>query len=446
MAQGPRGATITVVRRDLVRVPDVVIEVKAPSGATVSTTLGLAEVVIGMAEDVELRVDDPRISRRHASLQMDERGLLVTDLGSKNGTWIDGVEVRAAYAPPEGTIKVGETTLRYRLEGEHEVALSPRASFGEAIGGSIVMRALFARLEASAATEQTMLLLGESGTGKELLARAIHGASSRRDGPFVVVDCGSIPEGLIEAELFGQVRGAFTGADGDRAGVFEQANGGTLFLDEIGELPLAMQSRLLRALEERAVKRVGASTFTSVDVRIIAATHRDLSAMVRSNAFRQDLYYRLAVIRDRVPALRERLSDIELLAERYLATLEPKRTLADLPTHTLAMLRSHAFPGNVRELFNVLARLAVFPELGRDALDSSLEGESGSAGDPLHLSLGWREARDRALDQFEASYLHAQLARHEGNVARTATMIGVSRQFLYRLLERHSMVTGGRGP
>ncbi len=223
------------------------------------------------------------------------------------------------------------------------------------------MRALFARLERTAATQETILLLGESGTGKELLARGIHDQSSRKDGPFVVFDCSAVAPTLLEAELFGFVKGSFTGAHASRAGLLEQANGGTLFIDEIGELPLELQPKLLRALEARQTRRIGGAGHVQFDARIVAATHRDLAAKIASREFREDLYYRLAVVEVLVPPLRERKVDIPLLVERFLAAHVPPHSLDDLPPNALSMLESHHWPGNVRELRNAAARLVLFP-------------------------------------------------------------------------------------
>lgn len=421
-------------------VPSVVLEVfeRGDVAATARVPLGLEERVVGTSDDVDIVLTDTRVSRRHASLRLTEKGLLVVDLQSKNGTTIDGVRIQSAYAPIDATLHVGETRLVPRSAASTEIALSLDAHFGAALGNSIPMRGLFARLTRLAATNETVLLLGESGTGKELLAHAVHLHSARREGPFVVVDCGSISAGVFESELFGHERGAFTGADRARPGLLEQASGGTIFLDEIGELPLDLQTRLLRALEQRAVRRVGGKSFVDLDVRVVAATHRDLGAMVRQGTFRSDLYYRLAVAVERVPPLRERSEDVAMLTENFLAKLSPPLRLEDLPPGTLAMLKGHTFPGNVRELFNVLRRLSAFPEDARAALaEPGLQG--AKSGFDLRLDLDWRQARELALDTFEERYLRTQLEAHQGNVSRMAQTIGVSRQFLYRLLERHGI-------
>jgi transcriptional regulator with PAS, ATPase and Fis domain len=441
--------TLTTLRSDAVEVPNlrvVVLGDPAAQRAETSLPLGIDPVVLGTSDECELVVDDRRVSRKHCSLAVTEAGLVLSDLGSKNGTFVGDVSVREAVIPPGTVVTMGGVRFVVRVVGEPSVlALSPIPRFGAAVGGSVPMRALFAKLSQAAATDEKILLRGESGTGKELLARAIHDASARRDGPFVVLDCSAIAPHLVEAEVFGSIRGAFTGSVADRAGVLEQANGGTLFLDEIGELPSELQPKLLRALESGEYRPVGASALRSFDARVVAATHRDLRAAIAGGGFRSDLYYRIAVIDARVPPLRERGEDLDLLTERILAEQRPSRSIRDLPPNTMAMLRAHPFPGNVRELRNVLARLALFPELGAEALETmhpeSPAGPTPADGFSAWFAMPLRDAREQIVERFEASYLAAKMREHGGNVARAAQAIGVSRQFLYRLLERYGLRT-----
>jgi two-component system response regulator GlrR len=436
--------TVTSFRSNAVSIPSLEVCAIAPDGSEAVAPLGMEPLVVGTSPECDLVLDDPHVSRRHCVITLGEDGdggVLLRDLHSKNGTLVGDLQIHEVVFRPGVVARVGPWRLVLRVTGApQQMPLSTSARFGEAVGGTLVMRALFARLEVAAATQETVLLIGESGTGKELLARAIHDASPRRQGPFVVFDCSAVAPTLVESELFGFVKGAFTGAERDRAGIFEQAHGGTLFLDEVGELPLELQPKLLRALEARQSRRVGSNAWQPFDARIVAATHRDLFASMKSGAFRQDLYYRLAVLEARVPSLRERRDDIELLAERFLAAQSPPLTIHDLPAGSLAMLRTHDWPGNVRELRNALARMVVFQDTGPTARESP----AGVGGDPL-LRLPMREARQQVIERFEQTYLAAQLKAHGGNVTRAAEAVGVSRQFLHRLMERYGLRSGDAG-
>ncbi|KYF89250.1 AAA family ATPase [Sorangium cellulosum] len=459
--------TLTDGEESSIVLPSAQVIATLPHNVTREARLTMDLMVVGTGPECDLVVPDARVSRRHCELKLTRRGVVLRDLGSKNGT-IGEIPVMEAILPVGAIATIGSTRLSIALEGAPSlVRLSASERFGEAIGRSVVMRALFAQLERAAATSETILLLGESGTGKEVLARAIHAASPRRDGPLVVVDCSAVAPSLVEAELFGHARGAFTGAVAPHAGLLEQADGGTLFIDELGELPLDLQPKL-RALEARQIRRVGSSEWRSFDARVIAATHRDLRARVAEGTFRQDLYYRLAVVEVRVPALRERKDDIPALVERFLAAQSPPRALSDLPPNVMDVLLSHDWPGNVRELRNMVSRLVIFPDLAREALGVALapsrveaapparraeapspagaaeraEGPAaGTAEDGLSalLQMQLHEARDAVVEHFERRYIAAKLREHGGNVSRTADAIGVSRQLVYRLIERYGL-------
>jgi transcriptional regulator with PAS, ATPase and Fis domain len=303
------------------------------------------------------------------------------------------------------------------------------------------MRSAYALLERAGSTTATVLLTGETGTGKDLAARAIHDLSVRAAGPFVPVDCSAIPEHLFESELFGHVRGAFTGAVASRRGVFEEANGGTLFLDEIGELPLALQAKLLRALETRTIRRVGASLPTPVDVRIIAATNRALLKQVNSGAFREDLYYRLAVLEIELPPLRDRRDDLPLLAQTLWARCGGT---GDIPDHVVQHLCARDYPGNVRELRNHVERLVVLGLARRPGVTAVMAVAEERAGPatasssaplpPLHLPL--KEARHAWMRGFEEIYVRAMFERHGGNLTHAAAAAGISRRSLQRIVIR----------
>jgi transcriptional regulator with PAS, ATPase and Fis domain len=446
--------TLTSTGRDgALSVPSLAVSVTPPGGGpAIEAPLALRPLVMGTSPDCDLVVADPKVSRRHCEIALTPQGIVIRDLGSKNGTLAGKVAIREALLPEGAVVTLGGSDLVVRRAGAPTlVPMSPAGSFGGAIGQSYVMRALFARLERAAATMQTILLLGESGTGKEVLARAIHDESPRRSGPFVVLDCGAITANLVESEVFGYARGAFTGAAGARVGLLEEANGGTLFIDEIGELPLDLQPKLLRALEARQVRRLGANDVRPFDARIVAATHRDLRARVAEGTFRQDLYYRIAVVEAHVPALRERKDDIPALVERFLAAHDPPRALADLPPHALPLLAGHSFPGNVRELRNLVTRLVLFADLGLD-LPALPSGEAGppaahAVAGPLGeaeqqrklLELPLPAAREMVMERFERYYLAAKLEQHGGNITRAADAMGVSRQLVHRLLDRYGI-------
>jgi len=312
------------------------------------------------------------------------------------------------------------------------------AGFGNLIGTSPRMRDLFALLSKVADSASTVLILGESGTGKELAARAVHDNSPRKTKPFVAVNCGAIPETLIESELFGHAKGAFTGAVGERAGLFEQAQGGTLFLDEIGELPLAMQTRLLRVLQEREVRRVGGSSTKKVDVRVLAASNRDLAEQVKEGSFREDLYYRINVVQVTMPPLRERIEDIPLLIEHLAAKHGLIAAGSGIITsEALKCLMNYQFPGNVRELENIVERSLV---LSRDkiTLESLPTPVRGSAKRfDLHSPVAIPDegiALEPALEQLEKQYLLKALEKSNGVKKKAAELLGMSfRSFRYKL-------------
>jgi DNA-binding NtrC family response regulator len=311
------------------------------------------------------------------------------------------------------------------------------ARFGEAVGGE-AMRPVFATLERAAVTDETIVLLGESGTGKELLARAIHDRSPRRGAPFEVFDCSGVSPALIEAELFGYVRGAFTGATSASVGAFARAHGGTLFLDGLAGLPLDLQPKLLRALESHEFKPVGSNEWRRFDARVLASTQPNLRALVACGDFREDLFYRIAVVEAHLPPLRERKEDIPLLVERFLAAASPPRTMADLAPETMSLLVTHRWPGNVRELRNTVARLVLFPELAHEAIDfGGPLGEKPKRRELCKLHL--REARAIVVEHFERIYLTTKLREHGGRVPRAAEAMGVSRQFLHRLLDEYGI-------
>jgi DNA-binding NtrC family response regulator len=398
------------------------------------------EATVGTEPGNDLVLTDPTVSRHQASIRATARGFELRDLGSTNGTVLGGYRIFSALVEPGALIGVGQTTVRFELVDEQVSAdLSTRERFGRAIGASPEMRRVFGLLEKFAATDATILLDGETGTGKELLAEAIHHESRRAAGPFVIVDCGAIPPTLIESELFGHVRGSFTGAVDNRVGALESARGGTLFLDEIGELPLASQPALLRALEDRTCKRVGDNSRISLDMRVVAATHRDLRQEVNRGRFRADLFYRLAVLRVRVPALRERREDIPLLVRFFHEQLAGSDVL---PPDLVTALARQDWPGNVRELRSAVQRAVVLGDANgwRDA--GAADSIDSSFGSDFDLTMTYGGAKERAVARWERHYVRRLLEEFDGKLARAARAVGMSRNHLRTLAERYGLRGG----
>ncbi|MBE2249816.1 MAG: sigma 54-interacting transcriptional regulator [Myxococcus sp.] len=394
---------------------------------------------VGSHAGAELQLTDPTVSRFHCELVVEGQRALAKDLGSTNGTFIDGVRVKEGYLKHGSVLGVGNSRLRFDLDEQvNALPVSERPSFGTLRGQSASMRQAFMLLEKAGRSDATVLLEGETGTGKSRAAQALHAAGTRREGPFLVVDCGALPASLLEAELFGHEKGAFTGAASRRLGVFEEAHGGTVFLDEIGELPLELQPRLLRVLEDRQVRRLGQNQWAPVDVRIVAATHRDLRADVNAGKFRSDLYFRLAVVRVTLPPLRDHADDVPDLARALLKDLgATERTHPSLfSPDFIAQLQAAAWPGNVRELRNHLERCIVLeaPEApGRGEVLTTPGGGADFTRGPLV------DARKRAIERFEREYLTALLARHQGKVSQAAVEAEVDRVSLYRLMRKHGL-------
>jgi DNA-binding NtrC family response regulator len=414
------------------------------------------EVTVGTDASAALVLSDPTVSRMHFAIRPQPEGWELRDLGSTNGTQVEGVTVLDAMVAPGQTIRIGQTTLRLESSGAVSMQpLSEDASWGRALGKSPAMRRLFAVLPRIAASDVAVLLEGETGTGKTLLADAIHRAGPRRAGPFVVVDCGAMAPSLVESELFGHEKGAFTGAHARREGAFELASGGTVFLDELGELPLDLQPKLLRALEEKAIRRVGGTTTVDLDVRVIAATNRDLRREVNRGAFRSDLYYRLNTIRLRVPALRERREDIALLAEHFWRAIAPDDQ-PEPPGELLADLMRRDWPGNVRELRSAVERAVLLGDPGgldatgdhtpvpvpaapgarAPSLSPEMLMDAGFA-DEAAAQPAFRVAKERAVARWERAFVRSLVDRHDGNLSRAARAARMDRNHLRELLKRH---------
>jgi DNA-binding NtrC family response regulator len=402
-------------------------------------------VVIGSERTCDVVLTDAFISRRHCSIAPHAQGFAISDLGSKNGTLIDGVAVGKVVAPPGVAIRIGKTLVQCMPADEVvDIPPSTSESFGGLYGGSIAMRTVFAILERASKSTAPVLFLGESGTGKELMARGVHDNSPRKDGPFVVFDCGASTETLIESDLFGHTKGAFTGAASDRQGAFAAAQGGTLFLDEIGDLPVALQPKLLRMLEAGEVVPLGGRKSEKYDVRIVAATHRDVFGEVARGGFRGDLYYRLAVVEVNVPPLRARSGDLPKLVAMFLEKAGAPHLAAQVGGAALERLQRYHWPGNVRELRNVITRAVALagPDDDFQSLPFVLrptvaapEAETIRADRPFH------EAKDELVAKFEREYLTDLVQRAGGNLSEAARIAGLERKFLYKLLERAGLRT-----
>jgi two-component system, NtrC family, response regulator GlrR len=389
------------------------------------------EIVVGTDAASSLVLSDSTVSRMHVAIAPAPVGWILRDLGSTNGTEVAGVRVYEAVIAPGQTIAIGNTAIAVSDPGAVEIRpLSEDTSWGRALGKSAAMRELFAVLPRIASSDAVVLLEGETGTGKTLLADAIHRASARHRGPFVVVDCAAIAPTLVESDLFGHEKGSFTGAHAQRHGAFELATGGTLFLDEIGELPLELQPKLLRVLEDGTLRRVGGSATIQVDVRVIAATNRELRREVNRHTFRSDLFYRIATIRLRVPPLRDRLEDIALLAEHFwseLATPDQGR----LPDALLDELLRRDWPGNVRELRSAVERAVLLGDPGDESPAEPAPAIAIVDGKPF------RTVKEQAVARWERAYVRALVDRHGGNLSAAARAARMDRNHLRELLHKH---------
>jgi DNA-binding NtrC family response regulator len=413
--------------------------VKGPDrGETIA--IGSVSFTLGSGSGCDVPLSDPTISRRHLGVEPGAGGVVLRDLGSTNGSFVQGSRFNELTLGFGTEVTIGKTVLKY-VPNEEAIDLPPSdsESYGALVGRDPKMRRLFKLLDDLAATDATVLIEGESGTGKALFAEEIHRHSPRKNGPFVVFDCGVIPEGRIEAALFGAVAGAISGAVTDRRGAFEEADGGTLFLAEIGELPMAVQPALLRALDKQVVRPVGGSSYARASVRVVASTNRNLHAEIAAKQFREDLYYRIAIVRMLVPPLRERPDDIPLLVQGFLDQLRPDRPLALTPP-ALERLRRHDWTGNVRELRNVVERASALSRGSDLVLDETFDRKLTASGNAApDLTLPFKEAKAQVVDAFERTYIEALLKRHEGNLSAAARAAEIDRKHLRELLRKHGL-------
>lgn len=389
-------------------------------------------IILGSGEDCDTIVKDETVSKNHVSIKITDKGFLVTDLDSTNGTLVNNARIKDMFIRDQQNIQIGRTTVTFCLTALSEEPLTPFAGneFCGILGESAVMKTLFAQILKAASTDMTVIIHGESGSGKENVARALHNLSDRKDKPYVVINCGAITTSLIESELFGHEKGAFTGADQRHIGAFEQANGGTLFLDEIAELPLELQSKLLRVLEYQKIRRVGSTKEIDVNVRVITATHRQLSAMVQTQKFREDLFYRLFVLPLTVPPLRSRLEDLAILIPYFLKSATSDSL--EIDPSAWEKLRAHSWPGNVRELKNTLWRAVAF-----------CENKTLTANDIHLIPFFGHESASEVIkhsaraplsdaDAAEANRIRHALTETDGDKNKAAELLNMGRSTLFR--------------
>jgi DNA-binding NtrC family response regulator len=398
-------------------------------------------VIVGRDEGAQIVLHDAEVSAMHCELSAKSEGILVKDLGSTNGTFANGLRIREVIVSAPTEITMGRSSVRLEPSGASKVDVGYSDRFGPLVGRSPRMRRVFSVLERIGPTPLSLLILGETGTGKELVAKATHDASPRRDKPFVVVDCGSIPATLAESLLFGHERGAFTGATDRRTGALGEANGGTLFLDELGELPVDLQPKLLRALSERQIKRVGGSSFEPIDVRVLAATRRDLSVEMNAGRFRSDLFFRIAQVRIELPPLRERGADLQMLIEDVCAKMGRKEHAPTVLAWIEQRMGHHDWPGNVRELVNVASVAATLADTP-GAIDDVLTLARDPTEAPRTAVTAFSEAKRSALMGFEREYFTNLSAAAKGNVSEMARQSGMERHHIRAYLRKYGIEKG----
>jgi DNA-binding NtrC family response regulator len=405
-------------------------------------SLDCEAVTLGKDPSNDVVLSDPFVSARHLRLDCQQGRWRLRDLGSTNGTILAGVRVTEAELPPGATLTLGDAEVVLELAGGARP--TPPPAFEGMTSGDPAMRQMFDLIERVAPADAAVTIFGETGTGKELVARALHRLSGRREAAFIPVNCSAIAESLIESELFGHEKGAFTGAERLRKGAFEEADGGTIFLDEIGELPLDLQPKLLRTLELGEVKRVGASRPLTVNVRVVGATHRDLRAQVRARKFREDLYYRLCVVPVTIPPLRARSSDVRTLADLLLARASPRGLALRFSEEALAKMESYDWPGNVRQLKNVIQRALLFRGEGLTVPASAVtfedaRGAGEGAGDDDTLYM-----RGLTLEDLEREAIRLSLRRHRGKRTAVVKELGIAKSTVMKRIAQWGLQDEGR--
>jgi DNA-binding NtrC family response regulator len=429
----------TIVAKGRVEVRGGTLSLIRGKGNKSTLEIGADTQVVGRNEACDLVLDDRKVSAVHMELVATERGVRVRDLGSRNGTFLGDTRIGEVYLMKPTAISIGDSYMEFQPSNPEHVDVPEQAEFGPLVGTSAVMRSVFDKLAKASPTELTVLVTGETGCGKELVAAAIHQASPRANKPFVVVDCGAIPATLAESALFGHERGSFTGAVDKRISPFAEADGGTIFLDELGELPLDVQPKLLRALAEQRIKSVGSNTYRPVNVRVIAATRRDLVREVNAGTFRSDLYFRVAQFRVELPPLRARLEDIPALARRMMADLGDKDAYARVSSDSLERLMRHDWPGNVRELRNVVAVAMAFSKDGPIDLAQHLAPLAQASESTPTRGRTFQDAKRDVLARFEREYFTALYAECGGNVSEIGRRAAMERAHVRGYLRRHGI-------
>jgi DNA-binding NtrC family response regulator len=423
----------------------LVVGFGTPSARTIPLGQALPHgpVVVGSdPHQATVVIDDPHVSARHCEISLIPAGIKLVDLDSRNGTKVHGIAVNSALLEPGVVITIGTTQIRFEEDAvdsdEDEdstdgdaLGFEGPSRFGDALGHSPAMRRVFGVLQRIAPTDLSITILGETGTGKDVLARAIHDASPRRSAPFVVFDCGAAAPTLIESQLFGHERGAFTGAVDERRGAFEQAHGGTLFLDEIGELSIDLQPKLLRVLEQKRVGRLGSQTERPIDVRIVCATNRELEREVAAGRFRQDLFFRVNVAVVRLPPLRDRREDLVPLIQLFASLTEG----LEVSPEAFGILTSYDWPGNVRELRNVIQSAAAVSD-GKLLRPRDFILFSGSHRAP---TLDGLPLAGRTLESIESAAIRQTLQQFAGNKTQAARALGIAPSTLYAKLKKYAL-------
>jgi DNA-binding NtrC family response regulator len=404
--------------------------------------VGSRRCIVGRGDFCQVVLRDPQVSTSHCELIATDRGVRITDLGSRNGTFVNQVrlpEGGAVYLAADARLRCGQTSLDFHIVGQEQVPVSSAMTFGPLVGGSLPMRQLYAQLAAIAPRDLSVLITGETGTGKELVAKAVHDASRRRNGPFVIVDCTNIPASLAESALFGHEKGAFTGAISRHVSPFVAAKGGTIFFDELGELPLDVQPKLLRAIEARQIQAVGAHRYEPIDVRIVAATRRNLHAEMNARRFREDLFYRFAQVVLEVPPLRERTADLRDLVARFFAELDDPGALTRIEPLSFERLVRHDWPGNVRELRNVVMVAHASSDGGPIELGDFLGGKTGGVrlSDPPSAAQSYQVQKRELIERFDRAYFEALHRETGGNISAGSRRSGLSRARVREYLHRY---------